>query len=171
MVAFATFLNDPVERGLPDRLQEKFEGSRQETALEEDARMPLTRALGQFVADLSPNRLPEEALKIAGLGIADCVGIMIAGGNEPCVQILKRVRAPVEGAGISLLQGEKGPGPEAGWVKGTAAQASTPMTSRRGARAPLGHSRSCHPGSRHQPTPGLAGEQNDESYRLHHRET
>ena len=33
--------------------------------------MPLTYALGQFVADLSPNRLPEEAVRIARLGFID----------------------------------------------------------------------------------------------------
>ena len=33
--------------------------------------MPLTKDLGQFVADLSPNRLPEEAVRVARMGIID----------------------------------------------------------------------------------------------------
>jgi hypothetical protein len=55
--------------------------------------MPLTNALGQFVADLSPNRLLEEAVRIARLGFIDCIGTMIVGRNEPCAQILKSVLA------------------------------------------------------------------------------
>ena len=47
--------------------------------------MSLTKTLGQFVADLSPNRLPEEAVRIARLGFIDCIGTMIAGRREDCV--------------------------------------------------------------------------------------
>jgi hypothetical protein len=41
--------------------------------------MSLTRSLGQFVADLSPRRLPAEAVRVARLGYIDCIGTMIAG--------------------------------------------------------------------------------------------
>jgi hypothetical protein len=42
----------------------------------------LTTSLGRFVADLSPNRLPEEAIRIARMGSIDSVGTMIAARNE-----------------------------------------------------------------------------------------
>ncbi len=85
--------------------------------------MPLTTALGQFVADLSPNRLPEEAVRIARMGFTDCVGTMIVGRGEPSVQILKSVLAPGKGPATLYFSGEQSPGPEAGWINGTAAHA------------------------------------------------
>jgi 2-methylcitrate dehydratase PrpD len=85
--------------------------------------MPLTYALGQFVADLSPNRLPEEAMRIARLGFIDCIGTMIVGRSEPCAQILKSVLAPGLGPATLYFSGERSPGPEAGWINGTAAHA------------------------------------------------
>ena len=59
--------------------------------------MSLTKTLGQFIADLSPNRLPEEAVRIARLGFIDCIGTMIAGRREDCVRIMKQVLAPADG--------------------------------------------------------------------------
>jgi 2-methylcitrate dehydratase PrpD len=50
--------------------------------------MSLTKSLGQFIADLSPNRLPEEAARVAQMGFIDCIGTMIAGRNEDSVRIL-----------------------------------------------------------------------------------
>ncbi len=85
--------------------------------------MPLTKAFGRFVADLSPNRLPQEAVPVAVLGFTDCVGTMIAGRNEPSTQILKSVLAPPQGAASLYFSGEKSPAPEAGWINGTAAHA------------------------------------------------
>lgn len=85
--------------------------------------MALTQALGQFVADLSPNRLPEEAVRIARLGFIDTIGTMIVGRDEPCTQILKTVLAPGDGLASLYFSGEHGPGPEAGWINGTAAHA------------------------------------------------
>jgi hypothetical protein len=41
----------------------------------------LTTSLGRFVADLSPKRLPEEAVRIARMGSIDSIGTMIAGRN------------------------------------------------------------------------------------------
>jgi 2-methylcitrate dehydratase PrpD len=85
--------------------------------------MALTQALGQFVADLSPNRLPEEAVRIARMGFIDCIGTMIVGRSEPCTQILKGVLAPGKGDATLYFSGETSPGPEAGWINGTAAHA------------------------------------------------
>ena len=85
--------------------------------------MPLTKELGQFVADLSPNRLPEEAARIARMGIIDCIGTMIAGRKEDCVRIMKQVLAPGDGPATLTFGTEKSPGPEAAWINGTAAHA------------------------------------------------
>ncbi len=85
--------------------------------------MALTSALGQFIADLSPNRVPDEAVRIARMGFIDCIGTMIVGRNEPCAQILKGVLAPGTGPATLYFSGEQSPGPEAGWINGTAAHA------------------------------------------------
>lgn len=85
--------------------------------------MPLTKALGQFVVDLSPNRLPEEAVRIARIGFIDCIGTMIVGRGEPSVQILKSVLAPGKGPATLYFSGDQSPVPEAGWINGTAAHA------------------------------------------------
>jgi hypothetical protein len=42
--------------------------------------MTLTTSLGGFVADLSPNRLPDEAVRVASVGLID--GTMIVGRNQ-----------------------------------------------------------------------------------------
>ncbi len=85
--------------------------------------MALTSALGQFIADLSPNQVPDEAVRIARMGFIDCIGTMIVGRNEPCAQILKGVLAPGTGPATLYFSGEQSPGPEAGWINGTAAHA------------------------------------------------
>ncbi len=59
--------------------------------------MSLTKSLGQFVADLSSNRLPEEAARVARIGFIDTVGTMIAARNEDSVRIMTATLAPGEG--------------------------------------------------------------------------
>lgn len=85
--------------------------------------MPLTRELGQFVADLSPNRLPEDAVRTARLGFIDSIGTMIAGRREDCVRIMTDVMAPGAGPATLTFSPRKGPAPEAAWINGTAAHA------------------------------------------------
>lgn len=85
--------------------------------------MALTCTLGRFIADLTPNRVPDEAVRIARMGFIDCIGAMIAGRTEPCTQILKDVLAPGKGSATLYFSGEQSPGPEAGWINGTAAHA------------------------------------------------
>ena len=82
--------------------------------------MSLTRTLGQFIADLSPNRLPEEAVRVARLGFIDCIGTMIAGRREDCVRIMKEVLAPADGPATLTFGREKSAAPEAAWINGTA---------------------------------------------------
>src|SRR4051794_20481389 len=85
--------------------------------------MSLTKTLGQFVADLSPNRLPEEAVRIAKLGFIDSIGTMIAGRREDCVRIMTQVLAPADGPATLTFGKEKSTAPEAAWINGTAAHA------------------------------------------------
>src|SRR3974390_1872061 len=85
--------------------------------------MPLTKELGQFVSELSPNRRPEEAARIARIGIIDVIGTMIAGRKEECVRILKDVLQPGDGPATLTFGKEKGPAPDAAWINGTAAHA------------------------------------------------
>jgi 2-methylcitrate dehydratase PrpD len=84
---------------------------------------PLTKSLGQFVADLSPNRLPEEAARIARMGFIDTIGTMIAGRNEDSVRIMTETLAPGDGPATLTFGGRHAPAPEAAWINGTAAHA------------------------------------------------
>lgn len=85
--------------------------------------MSLTRALGQFVADLSPNRIPEEAARVARTGFIDCVGVMIAGRDEPPRRILEEVLKPAAGEATLAFGDRKARAPDAAWINGTAAHA------------------------------------------------
>ena len=85
--------------------------------------MDLTRAIGTFIADLSPNRIPEEAMRMAQLGFIDCIGTMIAGRQEESVRIMKSVLAPADGPSSITFTHQHGPAPEAAWINGTAAHA------------------------------------------------
>ena len=83
----------------------------------------LTRHLGQFVADLSPNRLPEEAARVARMGFIDTIGTMIAGRNDDCVRIMTDTLAPGDGPSTLTFGSRHAPAPEAAWINGTAAHA------------------------------------------------
>jgi 2-methylcitrate dehydratase PrpD len=85
--------------------------------------MPLTSSLGQFVADLSANQLPQEAVRVAGVGFVDAIGTMIAGRNETSVRILTDTLAPGAGPATLTFGARKAPAPEAAWINGTAAHA------------------------------------------------
>ncbi|MDE2581514.1 MAG: MmgE/PrpD family protein [Rhodospirillales bacterium] len=83
----------------------------------------LTEAVGRFIADLSPNRIPEEAMQVARLGFIDCIGTMIAGRNEDAVGILRSVLAPPAGPASITFSPARAPAPEAAWINGVAAHA------------------------------------------------
>ncbi|WP_075222673.1 MmgE/PrpD family protein [Acuticoccus yangtzensis] len=51
----------------------------------------LTRQTAAFAANYPLTDVPDAALDAAIIGIADCVGVMIAGSNEPCAQIAARL--------------------------------------------------------------------------------
>jgi 2-methylcitrate dehydratase PrpD len=84
---------------------------------------PLTRELGDFIAGLRYEEIPAEALPVIHTGFTDCIGVMIAGRNEPAPQILKQVLAPAPGKATLLFGTETASAPEAAWINGTAAHA------------------------------------------------
>lgn len=83
----------------------------------------LTQHLGQFVADLSPNHIPEEAARVARMGFIDCIGTMIAGRHEDSVRIMTDVLNPGDGPATLTFGARKAAAPEAAWINGTAAHA------------------------------------------------
>jgi 2-methylcitrate dehydratase PrpD len=85
--------------------------------------MPLTRDLGAFVAALSFEKLPSEAVDIARLGFIDTIATMIAGSRDEAPQLLKRALSPPPGPATLYFTGETAPAPETAWINGTAAHA------------------------------------------------
>ncbi|QRG05864.1 MmgE/PrpD family protein [Xanthobacter dioxanivorans] len=87
---------------------------------------PLTRDLGAFVAAQPADAIPPAAIAMAKRGIIDCIGVMIAGEQEPPVRILRDTLLAGAGgaADASLLFTEQRvPALLAAWVNGTAAHA------------------------------------------------
>ena len=85
--------------------------------------MPLTRDLGGFVAGLSFEQLPAEAIDVARTGFIDTIATMIAGSCDAAPQLLKRALNPPPGKATLYFTGETAPAPEAAWINGTAAHA------------------------------------------------
>lgn len=85
--------------------------------------MTLTRDLGQFVAGLSPSRIPDAAARIARMGFIDCIGTMIAGRDEPPPRILRNVLQPTPGPASLCFTADTAAAPEAAWINGAAAHA------------------------------------------------
>ena len=83
----------------------------------------LTQSLGQFIAGLSPNRLPEEVVRVARMGFIDTIGTMIAGRNEDSVRIITETLAPGGGPATLTFGDRHAPAPEAAWINGIAAHA------------------------------------------------
>jgi 2-methylcitrate dehydratase PrpD len=83
----------------------------------------LTLSVGQFIAELSPHRIPAEAMRIARLGFIDCIGTMIAGRNEDAVGIMRSTLAPPPGPSSITFSAARAPAPEAAWINGVAAHA------------------------------------------------
>ena len=86
--------------------------------------MPLTQAIGAFVAGLTYDRIPAEAARIARMGFTDSIGTMIAGRVEDAPQILRRTLGVGAGGEATLYFSDlRAPAPEAAWVNGTAGHA------------------------------------------------
>src|SRR2546423_14863127 len=85
--------------------------------------MALTQDLGRFVANLSFEKLPPEAVEIARTGFIDTIATMIAGAQDPAPQLLRKGLQPAPGAASLYFSGETGAAPEAAWINGTAGHA------------------------------------------------
>ena len=85
--------------------------------------MPLTHELGDFVAGLTFEKLPSEAITIARTGFIDTIATMIAGAHDPAPQLLRRGLAPAPGPASLYFSGETATAPEAAWINGTAGHA------------------------------------------------
>ena len=55
--------------------------------------MALTQAIGSFVAGISFERLPEEAVEVARTGFIDTIATMIAGAGDEAPQLLRRAHS------------------------------------------------------------------------------
>ena len=83
----------------------------------------LTRDLGAFVAQLKYEHIPQTALDVIHMGFADCVGVMLAGRDEPPTSILTQVLSPVAGTSNLVFTQTTAQAPEAAWINGVAAHA------------------------------------------------
>jgi 2-methylcitrate dehydratase PrpD len=85
--------------------------------------MALTQELGRFVANLSFEKLPAEAVEIARTGFIDTIATMIAGAHDEAPQLLRKGLQPAPGAASLYFSGETATAPEAAWINGTAGHA------------------------------------------------
>ena len=63
----------------------------------------ITADLGKFVSGLRYKDIPSAAIPVIKAGITDCIGVMIAGANEPAPQLLKATLAPAGGPATLLF--------------------------------------------------------------------
>src|SRR5438270_1468739 len=85
--------------------------------------MPLTRDLGQFVANQSFERIPKEAIETARTGFIDTIATMIAGAQDDAPQLLRKALNPAAGDATLYFSRERSTAPEAAWINGTAGHA------------------------------------------------
>jgi 2-methylcitrate dehydratase PrpD len=85
--------------------------------------MALTQELGRFVAGLTFDKLPPDAVEIARTGFIDTIATMIAGANDPAPQLLRKGLQPPPGKASLYFSGETAAAAEAAWINGTAGHA------------------------------------------------
>ncbi len=83
----------------------------------------ITRDLGTFAANLKFEQIPAAALDVIHTGFADCVGVMLAGRDEPPTQILTQVLAPPPGPATLVFGARTASATDAAWINGVAAHA------------------------------------------------
>ncbi|MGF6637315.1 MmgE/PrpD family protein [Paraburkholderia sp. MM6662-R1] len=84
---------------------------------------PLTRDLAAFVATLSFDALPAEAVATAKLAFLDATGVMLAGKDEPCVTVLINTLEPSAGDASLFCGPQRVRAPEAAWINAVATHA------------------------------------------------
>ena len=85
--------------------------------------MPLTQEISRFVAGLTFEQLPAEAVEITRTGFIDTIATMIAGAHDDAPQLLRKALNPPPGEATLYFTGETASAPEAAWINGTAAHA------------------------------------------------
>ena len=83
----------------------------------------ITRDLGVFAASLQFDEIPAAALEVIHTGFTDCVGVMLAGRDEPPTQILTEVLAPPAGPATLVFGSRTASATDAAWINGVAAHA------------------------------------------------
>ena len=83
----------------------------------------VTQELGAFVARLAFEDIPVTALDVIHTGFTDCVGVMLAGREEPPTRLLTEVLDPAPGQATLVFGERSASAPEAAWINGTAAHA------------------------------------------------
>src|SRR5262249_59156516 len=85
--------------------------------------MALTQELGRFVANLSFEKVPAEAVEICRTGFIATIRTMIAAAQDAAPKWLKKGLRPPPGAASLYFSGESSAAPEAAWINGTAGHA------------------------------------------------
>jgi len=88
-----------------------------------DMSYPLTQSLGQFISKLRFSDLPKEVVATIQTGFTDCIGVMVAGANEPGPKILESVLKPAGTESALLFCEGRASALEAARINGTAAHA------------------------------------------------
>lgn len=85
----------------------------------------LTHSIASFVYSFSDRAVPPASIALAQAAFIDLVGVMLAGGNEPVVGILKKTMPVQQGAACSLLlnNSDQRDASTAALINGTAAHA------------------------------------------------
>ena len=83
----------------------------------------LAKQVADFIAALNPAMLPPRCTDAARMGIADCVGVMIAGANERAPRIVAKLVPPSTSndAAPEIPSGRNLAAPDAALVNGVAA--------------------------------------------------
>jgi len=68
----------------------------------------LTRQLGEFIASLSFDRLPAEALAAVQRGAVDCIGVLLAGRDEPVVDLVRTLPGGKDADGEARVLFDRG---------------------------------------------------------------
>ena len=65
--------------------------------------MGLTTAIGDFLAEMRPARVPEAARPILRTGFTDCLGVMLAGWHDAAPTLLRGMLPPCEAAEVAAF--------------------------------------------------------------------
>lgn len=86
--------------------------------------MGLTSAIGAFLAEMRPERVPDAAWPVIRTGFTDCIGVTLAGWHDAAPTLLRRLLPPCDDTSPSaFLATTTAAAPEVGLVLGTAAHA------------------------------------------------